>query len=238
MTDAITINSALDAAALGRDYARAGRIHVKDFLVPADAERLYGAIRANTEWYLAYTENGQAVESPSADIQRLTPAQRQKFFGAIHQRAAEHFQYCYLQYYVSECVGRGDNPGHALHPVHDFVNSAPFLDFMRVLTGQDAIRSADVMASCYGPGHYLTAHDDTHHKRDRVAAYVISLTKDWNRNWGGHLAFFDPDGNIERAIMPSFNALNVFSVPQFHAVQMVAPFARAVRTSFTGWVHT
>lgn len=162
MSDPITINSALDAAALGREYSGAGRIHVKDFLVPADAERLYGAIRSNTEWYLAYTENGQAVESPSADV----------------------------------------------------------------------------MASCYGPGHYLTAHDDTHHKRDWAAAYVIRLTKDWNRNWGGHLAFFDPNDNIERAIMPTFNALNVFSVPQFHAVQMVAPVARAVQTSFTGWVHT
>jgi Rps23 Pro-64 3,4-dihydroxylase Tpa1-like proline 4-hydroxylase len=70
-----------------------------------------------------------------------------------------------------------------------------------------------------------------------VAAYVISLTRNWNRNWGGHLAFFNERGDVEAAFLPSFNALNVFAVPQLHAVQMIAPFARGVRTSLTGWVH-
>jgi Rps23 Pro-64 3,4-dihydroxylase Tpa1-like proline 4-hydroxylase len=237
MTEAITINSALDAGALGRAFADKGRIHIEDFLAPASADQLLAAIRRNQEWYLAYTENGEAVESPSADIQRLNPQQKQQFFARIHQRAADAFQYCFLQYYVTESVNRGDNPDHPLHVAHDFVNSEAFLGFMRSLTGEPGIRSADVLASCYGPGHYLTSHDDTHHARDRVAAYVISLTPDWNRNWGGHLAFFDKAGNIEEALIPCFNALNVFSVPQFHAVQMVAPFARSARTSLTGWVH-
>ena len=233
----IRINGGVDSRAAHAAFAETGRIQVEDFLEPASAEELFQAVSTNEDWYLAYTEQGQAVESPNRDIQRLTPQQKQQFFAAIHQRAAEHFQYCFMQYYISESVGRGENPGHRLHPIHDFVNGEPFLELMRAITGVPEIRNADVLASAYGPGHYLTAHDDTHHARNRVAAYVISLTKDWNRNWGGHLAFYDDDGNIEEAIIPSFNALNVFSVPQFHGVQLVAPFARTVRTSLTGWVH-
>lgn len=237
MTAAISIKQGHDPAALAREYARNRRIQIADFLEPADADRLHDAFRANQSWYLAYLENGQAVECPQASLQQLTPPQRQQFLGAIHQQAAEHFQYCFLQYYVSEAIGRGENPGHPLHAAHAFVNGDGFLDFMRSLTGVSAIRSADVLASCYTPGHFLTVHDDTHHGRDRVAAYVISLTRSWNCNWGGHLAFFDEQGDIEAAYAPTFNALHVFDVPRRHAVQLVAPFARGVRTSLTGWVH-
>lgn len=237
MTAEIAINRELDVTAGAARYAATGRVQIADLLTPASADRVYEAIRSNEDWYLAYTENGQGIESPAREIQRLSPAQRQQFMNAIHQRAAEHFQYCFLQYYISECVGRGEDPGHALHALHDFVNDEPFLEVMRTVTGVKEIKSADVLASCYGPGHYLNAHDDTHPDRSRVAAFVISLTKDWNRNWGGHLAFFDAAGNVEEAIIPCFNALNVFSVPQFHSVQLVAPFARAARTSLTGWVH-
>lgn len=237
MVEAIRIKEGSDPSALRQEYARTGRMHVTDFLETEDADGLQSAFRSNQHWYLTYTENGQAVECPNAEVQRLAPQQRQQFFTAIHRRAADEFQFCFLQYYITEALRRNDNPGHLLHGVHGFVNSESFLGFMRALTGVAAIRSADVLASCYGPGHYLTAHDDTHHSRDRVAAYVIGLTRNWNPNWGGHLAFFDEKGNIDEAQLPSFNTLSVFAVPQCHAVQMVAPFARGLRTSLTGWVH-
>ena len=32
---------------------------------------------------------------------------------------------------------------------------------------------------------------------DRVAALVFSMTKNWNRNWGGHLAFYDEAGELD-----------------------------------------
>lgn len=237
MSREISIRPGIDAAALASRYARTGRFQVADFLDSADAHRLHEAIRAHRGWYLAYSEGGQAVECPEESVHQLTPQQRQRFFGAIHRQAADGFQYCFLQYYISEAVGREENPGHPLHAAHDFVNGPPFLEFMRSVTGVQAIRSADVMASCYAPGHFLTAHDDSHPGRERVAAYVLGLTRNWNCNWGGHLAFFDELGSIDEAYLPGFNTLSVFAVPRRHAVQMVAPFARDVRTSLTGWVH-
>lgn len=233
----IGISDGHDLASLHQQYEASGRIQVTEFFDSATARFLDSEIQAQREWYLAYTDGGNAVESSFDEIQRLSPERRQKFMESISQRAGTQFQYCFLQYYLSEAVGRGDNPGHPLHAVHDFVNSEAFLGLMRTLTGEPAIRSADVLLSRYGPGHFLTEHDDTHHDRDRVAAYVISLTEGWNRNWGGHLAFFDQAGNIEQAMLPAFNTLNVFKVPQSHAVQYVTPFARGVRTSLTGWVH-
>jgi Rps23 Pro-64 3,4-dihydroxylase Tpa1-like proline 4-hydroxylase len=70
-----------------------------------------------------------------------------------------------------------------------------------------------------------------------VAAYVFSMTKVWDKNWGGHLAFFDDAGNITHAFVPSFNTLNIFLVPQLHSVQLVSPFAGANRSSYLGWLH-
>jgi len=51
------------------------------------------------------------------------------------------------------------------------------------------------------------------------------------------LAFFDDNGNIKEAFIPSFNTLNIFLVPQMHSVQLVSPFAGANRCSYLGWFH-
>jgi Rps23 Pro-64 3,4-dihydroxylase Tpa1-like proline 4-hydroxylase len=41
---------------------------------------------------------------------------------------------------------------------------------------------------------------------------------------------------VTEAWVPRFNALNVFAVPQPHAVSIVAPFAVGARCSVTGWL--
>ncbi len=46
--------------------------------------------------------------------------------------------------------------------------------------------------------------------------------------------FHRADGHIAEALTPSFNALNLFAVPQPRSVSMVAPFAAARRYSVTG----
>ncbi|HAV49166.1 MAG TPA: proline hydroxylase, partial [Brevundimonas sp.] len=46
------------------------------------------------------------------------------------------------------------------------------------------------------------------------------------------------DGAVTETFTPSFGTLNLFKVPQDHAVSMVAPFAGAPRYSITGWWRT
>ncbi len=233
----IKINEPQAPMLLREEFVASGRVQAPGFLDVASTTLLKREIRDHTEWHLAYTDGVDAVESSMVEIDRLPPERREKFYNSISQRAGRQFQYCFQQYYISAAIGRGDNPGLPLHAVHDFVNGEAFLGYMRRLTGEPAIRTADVLLSRYGSGHFLTDHDDGHNSRDRVAAYVLSLTEGWNPNWGGHLAFFDKAGNIDHAVVPAFNTLNVFRVPQSHAVQFIAPFALGVRTSLTGWVH-
>ncbi|MNL50034.1 hypothetical protein D3C87_1730150 [compost metagenome] len=64
---------------------------------------------------------------------------------------------------------------------------------------------------------------------------MLNLTPRWRAEWGGQLQFLDADGDVSESLIPAFDALNVFRVPQSHAVSVVAPFAGAPRYSITGW---
>jgi len=47
---------------------------------------------------------------------------------------------------------------------------------------------------------------------------VFNLTRKWRPDWNGYLQFFDENGNGSTACRPAFNTLNLFGVPQPHAV--------------------
>ena len=237
MPPTLAINPDHAPASLARRYADEGKLQIPDFLTRDSADYLYRLLGENTHWYLSYNEGSENYESSLAEFEALSPAHRQQFMSNIYRRAQTDFQYLFRQYYISQAVELGENPGHPMHRYHEFVNGDGFLNFMRVLTGSPDIAKSDSYASWYGPGHFLTCHDDRHASHDRVAAYVISMTRDWNQNWGGHLAFYDDAGNIETAFKPSFNTLNIFSIPRAHAVQLVAPFAGHARTSYLGWLQ-
>ena len=95
----------------------------------------------------------------------------------------------------------------------------------------------DAQATRYRPGDFLTAHDDDVAGKHRLYAYVLNFTPAWRPDWGGLLAFHDADGHVSEAYTPTFNALNIFRVPQQHAVTQVASFAGAQRLSITGWIR-
>ena len=49
--------------------------------------------------------------------------------------------------------------------------------------------------------------------------------------WGGVLQFYD---HIEQGYLPTFNALNLFSVPRRHSVAQIAMFG-GMRCAISGW---
>lgn len=237
MTHVLELNPDHDWSKLASTLQGVGRLQVPDFLTRESAEYLYDIHVRNKTWHLAYNEGNNYYESSVEELRAVTPRQQQQFMSNIYARARTQFQYVFYQYYISQAIKLNEQPGHPMHQFDEFVNSEEVLDRMRILTGVDAIAKADSYASTYAPGHFLTAHDDRHDSHDRVAAYVIGLTKTWDKNWGGHLAFFDDAGNVKEALIPSFNTLNIFLVPQMHSVQLVAPFAGGNRTSYLGWLH-
>lgn len=111
------------------------------------------------------------------------------------------------------------------------------LSLLRSVTCAGEIDFADAQATAYGPGHFLTAHDDLVAGKNRHAAYVFGLTPRWSIDWGGLLLVHE-GGKEAAAIVPGFNMLSLFKVPQPHSVSMVAPFAANRRYSVTGWLRS
>lgn len=237
MTTKIDINPGHDLDALNQKLHQNGRLQVPDFFTPESAEYLFQLLVEHKHWYLAYNNGNEYFESSMEQLNALDKQQRQKFMNNIYLRARTQFQYVFNQYYITQAIELNEHPGAPIHQMHEFMNTEEVLAFMRKLTGDTTIQKADSYATTYLPGHFLTAHDDRHDKHNRAAAYVFSMTKTWEKNWGGHLAFFDDVGNIKEAFIPSFNTLNIFLIPQMHSVQLVAPFAGANRTSYLGWLH-
>jgi Rps23 Pro-64 3,4-dihydroxylase Tpa1-like proline 4-hydroxylase len=212
-------------------------LQIPNFFTDETAEYLFKLLVENKDWHLAYNDGENFYESSMAQLGALTPQQRQGFMNNIYARARSQFQYVFNQYFITQAIANNEQPGHPMHQMEEFMNSQEMLDLMRKLTGEPAVAKADTYASTYLPGHFLTTHDDKHASHDRVAAYVFSMTKGWDTNWGGHLAFFDEKGNATKSFVPAFNTLNMFMIPQMHAVQFVAPFAGVKRVSYLGWLH-
>lgn len=67
---------------------------------------------------------------------------------------------------------------------------------------------------------------------------IGSIHAGWRADWGGLLLFQDADGHVSEGYVPKLNALNLFAVPQTHAVSQVASFVTASRLSITGWIRS
>lgn len=227
----------LPRRAIAEVYARVGRVHVPGILEPACAERVTRALEHETPWSLSLlAADGNRTLSPET-LATLTPEQWRTLEGAVHAKAARGFQYLYRNFPLYDEYHAGRYRDHPLARVYEFLNSPPFLDFAREVTGVRGITHVDAQATCYERGHFLTEHDDRDDAKRRVAAYVLNFTREWRADWGGELAFVAPDGHVAEAYTPAFNALNLFRVPQRHFVGCVAPFAPRARYSITGWIR-
>jgi SM-20-related protein len=116
------------------------------------------------------------------------------------------------------------------------MQSAQMLDLLEAITGQRG-GFTDGFATAYGPGDFLTGHDDDVAGKNRLAAYVYGLTKGWRIEWGGLLLFHGPNERTVEGLAPRFNTLDLFSVPRQHSVTLVTPAAPHRRYTVTGWLR-
>ncbi|HEY3814414.1 MAG TPA: 2OG-Fe(II) oxygenase family protein [Caulobacteraceae bacterium] len=237
MMDPIALSPDLDLDALKHAWAVHGRVHIPGILAEDSAERVASALEAHAAWSLTANASGEVFEMPLERLAELDPFERARIANVTADGARDKMQYLYDTWRVSLLVERGLRQGNAIEALYDFLNSAPFLDFVRALTGDDRAAFCDAQATRYRAGHFLTAHDDTSAGKQRLCAYVFNFTRHWRPDWGGLLQFYDGEGNVEAGYTPAFNALNLFAVPKLHAVSHVAPYAPADRLSITGWVR-
>ena len=212
-----------------------GRVQVPGFLQDEAALRLHGCLRDEVPW-----ESAQRTDADLAQGQARSAVpgstEDMALLEAAIGRARDGFEFYFDRYRMIDARRDGLDPELVLHAVVDFLNSPPFLDFARQLTGDPAIRMVSAAAMRYRPGHFLRVHNDSISSEDRAFAYVINLSRDWLPDWGGLLQFLDPaERRVVDTFTPLWNSLSLFRVPQPHVVSQVAPWAGAPRYSITGW---
>jgi Rps23 Pro-64 3,4-dihydroxylase Tpa1-like proline 4-hydroxylase len=229
------LNQALNIGELSAQFRTKKRLVIEDLLAPEAAEQILTCLTHKVNWGLAHHGDGgpEVIERPRLDA--MTPAERSALDETIHARAREGFQYRYRCYPMVEAYLERKDPHLALHRLFEFINSPPFLQFARQITGMERIVRADAQATLYAPGDFLTLHNDFDPQKGRLIAYVMGFTKHWRSDYGGLLQFLDQNQNIEEGFLPRYNSLMLFSVPQNHAVTCVSPFAPLGRYSVTGW---
>ena len=237
----LTIDPALDPAAMAKVFRRLGRLHIPGFFAGDGAEQVAEALAGpEVPWIKTWRTTGPSLDGDLAQFDGMTTDNRAAFDADMKTAAADGFCFQFDAWRVSDDIDKGVRRGGGLAPVeavHDFVNSRAFLDFVAALTGETRGTFADTMASRYRPGDFLSAHDDHVSGKNRLFAYVLNFTPVWRADWGGVLSFLDEDGHVAEGYTPSFNALNIFAIPSAHAVSYVAPYAGANRHAVTGWVR-
>ncbi len=235
---AISLDPRADAGLIERVYRQSGRVHIAGILAPAAATRIHRALAEETPWSYAVGDETGSRDLPVPSLDALPAGERAAVVASTERAAARGFAYRYSNFRLDEAWDAGQHRDHYLMRVLAFLNSPPFLDFARRVTGVAQISFADAQATLYRPGDFLTTHDDAVEGKHRHVAYVLNFTPDWRVDWGGLLAFPDPYGHVAEAFGPAFNALNLMRVPTPHTVTQVASFAAGGRYSITGWLRS
>lgn len=238
MTDLTLRLNEHDVGALRALYARDNVVRVENLFPDDVAEAIYQVLSSATPWRVVHSDaQSKHKYYRPQEWDAVDPQLRQQTLQGVMQRARDGFAYLYNCYPMINAFLAGDDPDWPLHAMTEFLNSPEFLNFTKSITNEADVIKIDGQATLYGPGHFLNAHNDVGEIKERRAAYVMGLTKNWSRNWGGQLLFLDGD-DVSHGFTPSFNTLTLFKVPRDHIVTQVSSFAGAGRYSIAGWLRT
>ena len=218
-------------------FARSGVIRISDLFSAEVAEALHHHLDSDVEWRRAVSQANRSWDLAPEVIAAMDRGGHTEILDTVHKTASESFQFLFDSLIVSDESKERRARGLLVDRAVEALNHPASLDTFRAITGVQEIRTVTGQATRYLPGHFLTSHDDGLEGQDRVAAYVINLTKGWRADWGGLLQFHSASGDIPLGLKPAFNAMNLFRVPQMHSVSYVAPFAAAPRYAITGWLR-
>lgn len=232
------VNTALPLARLATDFSLSRRIQIPDFLETDLARDVRLELENSAQWRRVIHGGGKVFEMASDRFDALPPDQRAAVDQAVIQDARRGFQYRYDVIRVPDDPRERDGIPTRLASLATLMNTPETLAILRHIAGDDDIAFADIQATRYVPGDFLTRHDDAVAGKNRRLAYVLGLTPGWQPEWGGLLIFTDEKGRLVDAMAPRFNALCLFSVPQAHSVTYVAPYADGKRVSVTGWLRS
>lgn len=237
MTDIFHLGAGLDPSQLKAVFQEKGRVEIRNFLDPDDADRLRRFLLASDDWRLVVNAEDAVYEFPRRAVEKFSEQQRRELDEFLTRSARHGFQYRYESIRAKDGNTPPDAGGSLLDEFVRFMSSQRVLTLLAEIMGATNLAFADGQATAYSSGNFLTRHDDDVEGKHRTSAYVLGLTPIWRPEWGGLLMFHRPDGNIDEAFTPTMGALRLFSVPVSHSVSYVAPFAPEPRLSVTGWLR-
>ena len=233
------LNPHLDRSALAAEFARNGRVQVRDFLTEETAEEIFRILSQHTPWGIAWQarEEGGPKAIEAAELRTLPDDRRMAIMNDCYRSAgAGDYAFHYARYPMLDAYLGKWNEGSPHDLLLEYINAPDFLDFIREVTGMPELIKGDAQATLFAPGQFLGRHRDSHVGEGWKVAYVMNFCpSDWKPDWGGYLNFFDEDDDLIAGYRPRFNALNMFSVPRSHGVSYVPPFAPVGRFAITGW---
>jgi Rps23 Pro-64 3,4-dihydroxylase Tpa1-like proline 4-hydroxylase len=230
------LNRSLDRAALAAKFREDGRIRIETVLDPEIAERIRAACINDVPFQFVAYIDGKNVKIPPEEMAKFDPERFREFQGKLLDSASKGIGFFYGGYLMAHKLDDTSNERmQFLHSVFEYLNSEEMLSFIREITGNDELKSADAQYTRFTPGQFLTRHRDENTTEQRRFAYVLGFSRNWHPDWGGLLQFFEDDGTPRDAWAPTFNSMSLFDVKHVHSVTFVAPFALEPRLSLTGW---
>ncbi len=238
----IEISPSLDHEGVAASFARTGRARIANFLTDASALRVRDLLELGTPWSLVWRAGDVPPEVIRAEALSAVTADRARSMQAALRAAmaGRDYAFCYSTYPLVQALLEGWAPDGPHEQLLTDLNRPALLDLVRQVTAIPDLVKADGQATLYRPGHFLARHDDAEPSKGRRVAYVLNLCGDpdgdpWRAEWGGMLQFLTDAGDPDETLLPRFNALNLFAVPQPHHVTSVASFAPISRYAVTGW---
>lgn len=234
----LEFNQSLDRGKLASLIERTGCVQIADFLCQAGAPSLQQELLARADWKRVINGREKVFETDANYYVTMDPEERRKLDAAVYSSATHGFQFQYDTIRIADDLPSRERDNSMLSRFARFMCESDSLNFFRSITDEPKIVFADAQATRYRAGDFLTRHDDAIGGKHRSYAYVLSLSADWQAEWGGLLLLNDHQGGIAQAIVPRFNNLVLFRVGQPHSVSFVAPYAGSDRLSITGWLRT
>jgi SM-20-related protein len=232
---ALRLNPNHDVAALAAEYRAHRRLRIADLLAEDGLADFWHYLSDRDDWWHLINTPEGVIELDPAALEEMSPAQRAALEDKVHEGARTGFQYRYQGLRVP--AHAADGADHPLAAFSRLMASEEMIGFLCAVTGYSGLAFTDGHATAYGPGDFLTGHDDDVAGRDRIAAYVFGLTPQWRLEWGGLLLFHGAGEASVAGHVPRFNTLDLFAVPQRHSVSVVTPAAPHRRFAVTGWLR-
>jgi len=231
------LNQTLDRDALAKEYAAKGRVRINGLLGQDAVAELYEFLHSHDGWWQLFHSAGGIVELDRPSRAKMSAKRRAEIDAEVYELARFGFQYRYEGLRVPDEPEDLEGADDPLASFARLMSSESMIEFLRAVTGSDEVAFTDGQATAYGPGDFLTGHDDDVPGKDRIAAYVFGMTPRWRPEWGGLLLFHGDDDASVAGNVPRFNTLDLFAVPQRHSVSIVTPAAPTRRYAVTGWLR-